>query len=342
MTKQEIFNAIKEELSRSPSVSNGAIAGYAKLLALWDQADSIAKMVDTRHQDDQGRFTKQECFDAIKDDLPISITQEARDMYQARLAFFKVNDDVKTISAKLADAKAKTEDPNFNAKEFLEQLQKKDRSLSKEAFAFVAAREKVNDDARTFEKSKKTQLSFVINAAKQASKKHSKDVNEVECSVYRCNWCAKNNATAEYTDDYNVFAVDCNGDKLATCLLCGKQNFISMFKRIGRITFAEVEVEAKRKLLDEKKETKKKRKAVDAKVEPSMKTERNGSGGVVSKQHDNCGVTVTSRDYSVGRGDSGGGSASMRSKFTVMAPPGKSWGSFLLIGPIREELSYAE
>ena len=59
-------------------------------------------------------------------------------------------------------------------------------------------------------------------------------------------------------------------DKLVTCLLCGKQNFISTFKKIGQITFADV---AKRKLLDEKKKAKKKRKAVDAKakVEPSTK-----------------------------------------------------------------------
>jgi hypothetical protein len=179
----------------------------------------------------------------------------------------------------------------------------------------VAAREKCS-----YEQRRKLQLTAVLTAIEKASERLSKDVNEVKCSVYECKLCAKNNA-AKYTDDYNVFAVDCNGDKLATCLLCGKQNFISMFKRIGQITFADVK--AKRKLLDEKKETKKKRKVVDAKVEPSTKktkTERNGSGGVVSKQHDNCDVTVTSRDYSVGRGDGGG--ASMRSKVTVMAPPG--------------------
>jgi hypothetical protein len=65
--------------------------------------------------------------------------------------------------------------------------------------------------------------------------------------------------------------------------LCGKQNFISTFKKIGQITFADV---AKRKLLDEKKKAKKKRKAVDTKMEPSTKktkTERNGSGGVVDR-----------------------------------------------------------
>ena len=65
--------------------------------------------------------------------------------------------------------------------------------------------------------------------------------------------------------------------------MCGKQNFISTFKKIGQITFADV---AKRKLLDEKKKAKKKRKAVDTKMEPSTKktkTERNGSGGVVDR-----------------------------------------------------------
>ena len=103
----------------------------------------------------------------------------------------------------------------------------------------------------------------MLTAAKKASKALSKDVNEVECSVYECNWCAMNNA-AEYTDDYNVVAVDCNVDKLVTCLLCGKQNFISTFNRIGQITFADME--AKRKLLDEKKKARKKRKAVDTKM----------------------------------------------------------------------------
>ena len=50
-------------------------------------------------------------------------------------------------------------------------------------------------------------------------------------------------------------------------------------------------MEAERKRLDEKKKAKKKRKAVDTKMEPSTKktkTERNGIGGVVSKQHDYC------------------------------------------------------
>ena len=61
--------------------------------------------------------------------------------------------------------------------------------------------------------------------------------------------------------------------------MCGKQNYISSaFKKIGQITFAEVE--AKRKLLDGKKETKKKRKAVDAKakVEPSTKKTKKRKG----------------------------------------------------------------
>jgi hypothetical protein len=73
--------------------------------------------------------------------------------------------------------------------------------LGKRAFAVVAARV-----AFTFESRRKIQLSFVINAAKQASKRFSKVVNEVECSVYECNWCAKNNATEYKEDDYNVFA----------------------------------------------------------------------------------------------------------------------------------------
>jgi hypothetical protein len=117
----------------------------------------------------------------------------------------------------------------------------------------------------------------VLTAAKQASKRFSKDVNEVECYIYECNWCTKNNAT-EYKDDYNVFAVYCNGDtyKQATCLLCGEKNNIysTSFKKKGQITFAEVE--EKRKLLDGKKETEKKRKAVDAKAkeEPSTKKKK--------------------------------------------------------------------
>ena len=53
--------------------------------------------------------------------------------------------------------------------------------------------------------------------------------------------------------------------------MCGKQNNIysSAFKKKGQIKFAEVE--AKRKLLDGKKETKKKRKAVDAKAKGKTK-----------------------------------------------------------------------
>ena len=56
-----------------------------------------------------------------------------------------------------------------------------------------------------------------------------------------------------------------------------------------------------------------------------------GSGSVVSKQRDDCGATVTSRDYSVGRSSRKHISASarkaavrsLRSKVTVVAPPGK-------------------
>lgn len=60
------------------------------------------------------------------------------------------------------------------------------------------------------------------------------------------------------------------------------------------------------------------------------------SGSVVSKQRDDCGATVTSRDYSVGRASSHHSSRqhisasarkaavrSLRSKVTVVAPPGK-------------------
>ena len=58
-------------------------------------------------------------------------------MYQTRLAFFtareKANDDVKTISSKLA--KAKKEDPNLNAMEFLDQLKKENPAISNKAFA---------------------------------------------------------------------------------------------------------------------------------------------------------------------------------------------------------------
>ena len=129
----------------------------------------------------------------------------------------KFNDDVKTISAKLAEAK------KANAKvgvlELLEQLEKEHPAISKEAFACMAAL--ISDEKR-----RKSHLSAVINAIKKASKVLSKDVNEVECSIYECNWCAMNNA-AEYSDDYNVFAVDCNVVKLATCLLCGKKNYLS-------------------------------------------------------------------------------------------------------------------
>ena len=107
---------------------------------------------------------------------------------------------MKTISAKLAEAKKAN--PNLNVKEFLEQLQKEDHSLSEGAFAAVAA----SVAASTFEKWRKKQLTAVLTAAKQASKRFSKDVNEVECYVYECNWCAKNNATEYKEDDYNVFA----------------------------------------------------------------------------------------------------------------------------------------
>ena len=55
-------------------------------------------------------------------------------MYQARLAFFtareKFDDNMKTISAKLA--KAKREDPNLKASKFLEQLEKKNLHISKD------------------------------------------------------------------------------------------------------------------------------------------------------------------------------------------------------------------
>ena len=60
-----------------------------------------------------------------------------------------------------------------------------------------------------------------------------------------------------------------------------------------------------------------------------------GSGSVVSKQRDDCGATVTSRDYSVGRSSHHSSRQhisasarkaavrSLRSKVTVVAPPGK-------------------
>lgn len=60
-----------------------------------------------------------------------------------------------------------------------------------------------------------------------------------------------------------------------------------------------------------------------------------GSGSVVSKQRDDCGATVTSRDYSVGRSSHHSSrqhisasarkaaARSLRSKVTVVAPPGK-------------------
>jgi hypothetical protein len=59
MTKQEIYNAIKNSLTLS--VGNGVIIiGYVKQLALGlgEEVDSIANLVDTRHQDNEGRLTK--------------------------------------------------------------------------------------------------------------------------------------------------------------------------------------------------------------------------------------------------------------------------------------------
>ena len=49
----------------------------------------------------------------------------------------------------------------------------------------------------------------MITAVEEASKAHSQGINEVECSVYECSWCAMNYA-AEYTDDYNVVSIGCN------------------------------------------------------------------------------------------------------------------------------------
>jgi hypothetical protein len=53
----------------------------------------------------EGSLTKRECFNAIKDTLPSSFTDEAKNVYQARLAFGKQREDVKTISEELARAK---------------------------------------------------------------------------------------------------------------------------------------------------------------------------------------------------------------------------------------------
>ena len=70
---------------------------YKKILEFSEQADLIDEIVNKT----EGTLSKKECFDAIKDTLPSSISDKAKNVYLTRLRL----EDTKKIHAELALAK---------------------------------------------------------------------------------------------------------------------------------------------------------------------------------------------------------------------------------------------
>ena len=121
MTNLEIFVEIASSLKGK--VAAGAITGYKKLLELSDQADSIDEMVNEYHVR-EGSLTKRECFNAIKDTLPISFTDKAKNVYLNRLH----REDIKTIHVEAA--RIQKLNPSLDTSAILGQIEASHTSLS--------------------------------------------------------------------------------------------------------------------------------------------------------------------------------------------------------------------
>jgi hypothetical protein len=113
-------------------------------LELSEQADLIDEIVNKT----EGTLSKKQCFDAIKDTLPSSISDKAKNVYLSRLHMEKHRQDTKKIHAEVALAKegAQALGGEVVLDEILAQIEKKDGNISNGAIGFVRAAEKHRQD----------------------------------------------------------------------------------------------------------------------------------------------------------------------------------------------------
>ena len=149
-TDLEIFYEIKHTFDGNRDIPKGSIKGYEKILKLREEVDEIKKQVEQHSPGCTGVLAKQRAFDAIKDQLPDTISEEAKNMYLGNLAFEaageKQREEVKLLSAELAKAKKDSRDGTVDMNEFEREMKIKYPEISDAAYQFLAGGEKQRRD----------------------------------------------------------------------------------------------------------------------------------------------------------------------------------------------------